>query len=110
MSEGTNASEEKPQHDDPCITLLEKMLDLAKRGLYSEEIKNEIVDSNTCYVTGRRDDIDPETLKYYFTGWWVHQNLSGAGFKDLSTGDGTSSGAVDVRPGASPDHLQNLHD
>jgi hemerythrin-like domain-containing protein len=59
--------------DQDLIDLLEKMLENAKKGSYSEEIKNEIIQNNTEYVTGIRDPIDKEALKYFVTGWCFHK-------------------------------------
>ncbi len=64
------------------ITLLEKMLENAKQGNYSEEIKNEIIENNTVYITGLRDPIDKEALKYFVTGWYVHNYLQNANQAD----------------------------
>lgn len=63
--------------DDALVIFLEKMLENTKKGLYSEEIKNEIIENNQVYITGKRENIDPESLKYFFTGWWIHQHLKG---------------------------------
>jgi hypothetical protein len=57
---------------DDLVNLLEKMLENAKKGNYSEEIKNEIIENNTVYVTGKREPVDQEALKYFITGWWLH--------------------------------------
>lgn len=55
--------------------LLEKLIKNVKDGMYNEEIKNEIKESLLPYVTGNREPIDKESLKYYITGWWLYQNL-----------------------------------
>ena len=102
MSEETNVDLFKV---DPCIALLENMLDFAKRGLYSEEIKNEIIEINTCYVTGQREGVDPDTLKYFFTGWWVHQHIG-----RTEDSNGSSTGTFDSESGTSPNHIIDLHD
>ena len=63
--------------DEKIIANLEQIILHLRRGnTYTYRDKEMLMYHTEEYVTGDRKPLDPEILKYLFTGWFIHTNCS----------------------------------
>jgi len=62
--------------DEKLISNLERIIHHLKDGnTYSPEDRELLWYRTEEFVTGTRKKMDPELMKYLFTGWFIHNNL-----------------------------------
>lgn len=60
--------------DQKLIETIELVIKNIRKGVYEELDKEFILSFLTQYTTGKQIKLDPEILKYLFTGWFLHEN------------------------------------
>lgn len=60
--------------DEKIISNLEQIISQLRRHTYTYEDKEILMDFTEGYVTGARKNLNPEIVKYLFTGWFIHNN------------------------------------
>ena len=63
--------------DEKLISNLEQIILRLRQGnTYTYEDKELLMYHTEEYVTGERKPLDPEIMKYLFTGWLIHTNCN----------------------------------
>ena len=60
------------------IKILKEIISNINDGIYTDDIKEEIIDATNHFVTGKQVPLDDNTLKYLIRGWWLTNYINDA--------------------------------